>query len=183
MDGSFKGWGSGLLGVIIFSGSLPATRLAVADFDPLFLTSARAALAGVLAVALLAATKQTRRARPTRADIWPLLIVGLGVVLGYPLLSALALQHMGSAHSIVFLGLLPLATAMFGVVYGGERPKAPFWVFSSIGGLSVAAFALSQGGSRSRIGDLLMLAGILLCGLGYGGGAVLWCCFFVCEVI
>ena len=82
-------------------------------------------------------------------------------------------QHITSAHSIVFIGLLPLATAIFGVLRGGERPGWAFWVFAVIGGLSVAGFALSQGGDASLKGDLLMVAAILLCGLGYAEGATL----------
>ena len=50
-DWGGKGWGSGLLGVLIFSGSLPATRVAVAGFSPLFLTGARAAIAALLGAA------------------------------------------------------------------------------------------------------------------------------------
>ncbi|MGB3045848.1 MAG: DMT family transporter [Xanthobacteraceae bacterium] len=167
---SVEGWGSGLLGVIIFSGSLPATRVAVADFSPLFLTSVRAVIAAVLGAGLLVLLRQ---ARPKREDILSLAIVALGVVVGFPLLTALALQHVTSAHSIVFIGLLPLATAIFGVLRGGERPKPLFWLFSCIGSATVVAFALSNGGSGSLAGDLLMLASIVLCGLGYAEGAKL----------
>jgi drug/metabolite transporter (DMT)-like permease len=170
MEQTSKGWGSGLLGVVIFSGSLPATRAAVGDFSPLFLTSARAVIAAVLGVVFLWALRQ---GRPAKSDLIPLVIVALGVVVGFPLLTALALQHVTSAHSIVFVGLLPLATAIFGVLRGGERPRPAFWIFSVVGGLSVAGFALSQGGSTSLTGDLLMVAAILLCGLGYAEGAVL----------
>lgn len=167
---SVEGWGSGLLGVIIFSGSLPATRVAVADFSPLFLTSARAVIAAALGAGLLVLLKQ---ARPKREDILSLAIVALGVVVGFPLLTALALQHITSAHSIVFIGLLPLATAIFGVLRGGERPKLPFWLFSCFGSATVIAFALSNGGSGSLTGDLLMVAAVVLCGLGYAEGAKL----------
>lgn len=167
---SVEGWGSGLLGVIIFSGSLPATRVAVADFSPLFLTSVRAVIAAVLGAGLLVLLKQ---ARPKRQDILSLAIVALGVVIGFPLLTALALQHITSAHSIVFIGLLPLATAIFGVLRGGERPKLPFWLFSCFGSATVIAFALSNGGSGSLTGDLLMVAAVVLCGLGYAEGAKL----------
>lgn len=167
---SVEGWGSGLLGVIIFSGSLPATRVAVADFSPLFLTSARAVIAALLGAALLVLLRQ---ARPHRDDIQSLAIVALGVVIGFPLLTAFALQHITSAHSIVFIGLLPLATAIFGVLRGGERPKPLFWLFSCLGSATVVAFALSNGGSGSLIGDLLMIASIILCGLGYAEGAKL----------
>ena len=170
MQRTTEGWGSGLIGVIIFSGSLPATRVAVGSFTPLFLTSARAIIAAVLGAALLLALRQMR---PAAKDLGSLAIVALGVVIGFPLLTALALQHITSAHSIVFIGLLPLATAIFGVLRGGERPQLAFWLFSIVGSLSVAGFALSQSGSASLAGDLLMVAAILLCGLGYAEGATL----------
>jgi drug/metabolite transporter (DMT)-like permease len=161
---------NGLIGVLIFSGSLPATRLAVAEFDPVFLTAARAAIAGVWGLALLLAFRQPS---PLRGDIGPLLVVGLSVVVGFPLLTALALQYVTSAHSIVFVGLLPLATAFFGVLRGGERPKPLFWLFSGIGSATVVGFALSSGGDVSLVGDLLMVAAIIACGLGYAEGAKL----------
>ena len=164
------GWGNGLLGVIIFNGSLPATRVGVAAFSPMFLTSARAAIAAVLGAAFLFGLRQ---ARPSRADMVPLVIVAIGVVVGFPLFTALALQHITSAHSIVYIGLLPLSTAMFGVLRGGERPKPAFWIFSMIGAATVAGFALYNSDSASVTGDLMMVAAILLCGLGYAEGATL----------
>ncbi|MBI0330442.1 DMT family transporter [Burkholderia plantarii] len=168
MQTSTQGWLNGFLGVVIFSGSLPATRIAVHGFDPVFLTVARAAIAGLLAIVLLAAFRERR---PARADLMPLAIVALGVVVGFPLLTALALRHVTSAHAIVFVGLLPLATAAFGVLRGGERPRAAFWLFSSLGSAAVAAFALRDGLHASPLGDLLMLAAIVACGLGYAEGA------------
>jgi drug/metabolite transporter (DMT)-like permease len=170
MNTTTRGWGSGLLGVIIFSASLPATRAAVGDFTPLFLTSARAVIAALLAMALLVALRQER---PSRDDLFSLAVVALGVVVGFPLLTALALQHVTSAHSIVFIGLLPLFTAIFGVLRGGERPRPAFWFFSCLGAALVAGFALSESGSASLSGDLLMLGAIVVCGLGYAEGATL----------
>ncbi|SFT72814.1 DMT family transporter [Mesorhizobium sp. YR577] len=170
MDRVTSGWINGFVGVLIFSGSLPATRAAVADFDPVFLTVARATIAAVLALAFLLIFREKR---PARADLVSLVVVALGVVVGFPLLTALALQYVTSAHSIVFVGLLPLATAVFGVLRGGERPKPAFWLFSCIGSALVAGFALMQGVDASPIGDLLMLAAIVLCGLGYAEGAKL----------
>ncbi|HEB0054454.1 TPA: DMT family transporter [Serratia marcescens] len=161
---------NGFLGMIIFSGSLPATRVAVLELDPLFLTAVRAAIAALLALCALLITRQ---ARPRRADLPPLLFVALGVVIGFPLLTALALQHTTSAHSLVYIGLLPLATAGFGVLRGGERPKPAFWVFSGVGAALVGAFALSQGSGGAWQGDALMVGAVLLCGLGYAEGAVL----------
>src|SRR4029453_14164890 len=113
-------------------------------FDPLFLTFARASIAGLLAGALLVVLRQARAprggfARPAifflgvGVGFSGLCIFSLGVVVGFPLLTALALQHITAARSIVFIGLLPLATAIFGVVRGGERPKPAFWLFSVAG--------------------------------------------------
>lgn len=170
MQATTAGWGSGLLGVLIFSGSLPATRVAVEGFTPLFLTSARAVIAALLGTALLLLLRQ---ARPARGDLVSLAIVAIGVVVGFPLLTALALQHITAAHSTVFIGLLPLATAIFGVLRGGERPKPAFWLFSCGGSFLVAGFALTQDGEAHLTGDLLMVAAILLCGLGYAEGASL----------
>lgn len=170
MREKLAGWGSGLVGVIIFSGSLPATRVAVGSFSPLFLTAARAVIAAALGAALLMLWRQKR---PAASDALPLAIVSIGVVIGFPLLTALALQHITSAHSIVFIGLLPLATALFGVIRGGERPQPAFWLFSVAGAACVAGFAMTQSAGASLTGDLLMIAAVLLCGLGYAEGAAL----------
>jgi drug/metabolite transporter (DMT)-like permease len=167
MDRTASGWVNGFLGMLIFSGSLPATRAAVAAFDPVFLTVARAGIAGVLALALLVVFRQKR---PARGDMISLAVVACGVVIGFPLLTALALKHVTSAHSVVFIALLPLSTAIFGVIRGGERPRPAFWLFSCLGGALVAGFALAQGRGASPVGDLLMIAAIVVCGLGYAEG-------------
>ncbi|AZE78903.1 DMT family transporter [Pseudomonas synxantha] len=170
LDSSTQGWINGFIGVVIFSGSLPATRLAVMEFDPVFLTMLRATLAALLGICLLWLFKEQR---PARQQWAPLIIVALGVVIGFPLLTALALQYVTSAHSIVFIGLLPLATAVFGVLRGGERPRPVFWLFSTLGSLLVMGYALAQGLSAAPAGDLLMLLAVLVCGLGYAEGAKL----------
>jgi drug/metabolite transporter (DMT)-like permease len=168
MQRATEAWGNGLLGVIIFSGSLPATRVAVGGVTPVFLTSARAVIAALLGAVLLLVLRQQW---PERRDLLALTITAFGVVVGFPLLTALALQHITSARSIVFIGLLPLATAMFGVVRGGERPKPMFWLFAMIGAALVAGFALIHSEPASLTGDLYMIAAILVCGLGYAEGA------------
>ncbi|GAA4442540.1 DMT family transporter [Ravibacter arvi] len=165
-----QGWLNGFIGVLLFSGSLPATRLAVLEFNPVFVTLARASVAGMLALAALLIFKGKR---PERQQIFPLVIVTLGVVVGFPLLSALALQYITSAHSIVFVGILPVTTAIFAIIRGGERPGPAFWIFSVMGSLLVAGYAAAQGLTASPAGDLLMLGAVLLCGLGYAEGAKL----------
>jgi len=169
MDKTVSGWINGLIGVVIFAGSLPATRAAVMDFDPLFLTCARATIAGLLGWVLLRGFAGQRR--PARADIPYLILTALGVVLGFPLLTALALQYVSSAHSIVFIGLLPLSTALFGVIRAGEQPRPVFWLFAIAGSACVVTYAFTGGIEASLRGDLLMLAAIVVCGMGYAEGA------------
>ncbi|MGO2305458.1 MAG: DMT family transporter [Providencia sp.] len=165
-----RGWVNGFIGVVIFSGSLPATKAAIAGFPPDFLTILRAIFAGVLAIIILMVLQQNI---PHKKQLIPLSIVAIGVVIGFPFLTALALQHVSSAHSIVFLGLLPLITALFGALRTGERPNKIFWFFAVLGSLLVMSFALMQKGEISIIGDVYMVSAIVLCGLGYAEGAVL----------
>jgi drug/metabolite transporter (DMT)-like permease len=161
---------NGFIAVLIFSGSMPATKAAVLDMSPLFVTVTRAGIAGLLA---LCALLLFRERRPQKAQLCSLAIVAMGAVIGFPLLSALALQYITSAHSLVFMGVLPLTTAIFGVVRGGERPQPIFWFFAILGSLLVIGYAVSQGLSASPVGDVLMLLAVVVCGLGYAEGAKL----------
>jgi drug/metabolite transporter (DMT)-like permease len=170
MDAKTRGWANGMTAVAMFAGSMPATRLAIVGIAPLLLTSARALIAGLIGGALLLLGRQPLpQGRQWRA----LAVVAGGCVLGFPLLSALALQHISAARSLVFTGLLPLSTATFGVLRGKERPAPAFWAFAAVGAAAVAGFALSRGAPGSAAGDALMLAAVIVCGLGYAEGAVL----------
>ena len=161
-------WLNGLLGVVIFSGSLPATRLALQGFEPLFLTYGRAsiaAMAGAIALSLF------EKKLPRKDELAGLAVVALGVVIGFPLLTALALQHMTAARGLLYVALLPVMTAVFAVVRAGERPRPPFWFFSLAASLLVMGFAFTTGQVSGTLpGDLMMLAAVILCGLGYAEG-------------
>lgn len=171
MNRFMNGWVNGFIGVVIFAGSLPATRVAVMGFEPGFLTAARAAIAGILGLILILVLKEKK---PAKKDWWPLAIVALGVVIGFPLFTALALQYMNAAHSIVFVSLLPLATAIFAVMRGGEKPNQFFWIFAVLGSAVVFAYMFFISGDTSLgIGDFYMLMAIIFCGFGYAEGGVL----------
>lgn len=169
-ESSANGWVNGFIGILIFSGSLPATKVAVLDLSPVFLTAARASIAAIPALIVLLLFKEKR---PAGKQLFSLIVVALGVVVGFPLLTALALRYITSAHSMVFLGILPLVTAVFGILRGGERPKPLFWLFSVIGSLLVVGYAVAQGINESPEGNVLMLAAIVFCGLGYAEGSKL----------
>jgi len=165
------GWITGFIGVLIFSGSLPATRLAVLQIDPVYLTVIRASIAGILGGALLLVFREKL---PTPSELISLALVSGGVVIGFPLFSALALQYVTSAHAIVFIGLLPLSTAIFAVLRGDSNPSWRFWMFSLTGSAAVAFFALMKdqsGGDFSLYGNVMMLLSVIVCGYGYAEGA------------
>lgn len=164
-----SGLALGTLGVIGFSFSLPATKLAVADLDPWFVAFGRAAVAGLLALFVL---RLGAAPRPTRAHWRRLALVVLGVVVGFPLLTSLALAELPAAHAIVMVGLLPAATAVAAVLRAGERPALPFWLAAGAGSAAVVAFAASGGARGLEPADLGLLLGVALCGLGYAEGAV-----------
>ncbi len=159
----------GALGVLGFSFSLPATKLAVGGLDPWFVAFGRAAVAGLLSLVVL---RVGAAPRPTRAHWRRLVLVVLGVVVGFPLLTSIALAELPAAHAIVMIGLLPAATAVAAVLRAGERPALPFWLAAGAGTAAVIAFAASGGAQGFELADLGMLAAVALCGLGYAEGAV-----------
>jgi len=158
----------GLLGVVAFSGTLPATRVAVAYLDPVFVGLGRALVAAVLAAIVLAAT---RSPWPALA-LWPrLALVAAGVVVGWPVLSAFAMRHVPASHGAVVAGLLPLATALAGAWLAHERPSRRFWMCAMLGSAVVVAFALWEGGGAPQWADLLLVGAVLAAAVGYAEGA------------
>jgi drug/metabolite transporter (DMT)-like permease len=170
--GRVAGLALGALGVLAFSMSLPATRAAVQQLDPWFVAFGRAAGAAVLAWAYL---RLTGAPRPTRAQWWRLSVVALGVVVGFPLFTSLALTTQTSAHGAVVIAVLPAITAVFAALRAGERPPPLFWVASAGGLLAVLAFLGASGAVRGAlsVADLFLLAAVVLCGLGYAEGGAL----------
>jgi drug/metabolite transporter (DMT)-like permease len=160
----------GSLGIVGFSFSLPATRLAVADLDPWLVAFGRATVAaGLAAIYLLA----TRAPRPTRDHARSLAIVAAGVVVGFPLLTSLALEVQTAAHGAVVIAILPAATAVAAVKRAHEHPSRAFWLAASAGLVAVLAFVLTQGVSGLQAGDVFLLAAVVLCAIGYAEGGAL----------
>jgi drug/metabolite transporter (DMT)-like permease len=161
------GFAFGFLGVLIFSFTLPATRIAVQDLDATFVGLGRAIVAAVLAALALLITRQPL---PTRGQALRLAVVALGVVVGFPLLSAWALRTAPASHSAIVNGLLPMTTAIIGVLWDGDRPAPLFWVAALIGMITVVGFVLIEGKTGLVTSDLAMLGAVLIGGVGYVGG-------------
>lgn len=168
------GLGWGLLGVAAFSLTLPVTRIAVQDggLTPLFVGSARAVIAALLAAAALALTRQHF---PQRRQWARLALVAGGVVLGFPLLTSFALTTAPASHGAVVIGLLPAATAVAAVLRGHERPPLFFWIMAGAGAAAVLVFAALHGGGLGGLhwSDLLLFGAVAAAAVGYAEGGLL----------
>lgn len=156
--------------MLLFSLSFPATKVAVADLDPYFVAFGRAVVAGVLAAAYL---WRVRAPRPNPVQLRQLLIVVGGVVIGFPLLSSIALQEETSSHGAVVIALLPAATAVAAVLRAHEHPSLAFWLAAGAGLVAVLVFVAAQGVARIGQPDVLLLVAVAICGLGYAQGGAL----------
>jgi drug/metabolite transporter (DMT)-like permease len=165
------GLGWGFFGVALFALSVPLTRSAVDHMNPVFITSGRAVVAAVLAIAFLYFRKQPL---PTRRQVWRLFLIGGGVVVGFPLFTGLALQTVPASHAAVVVGLLPAATAVISVIITGERPPLRFCIFAIAGAVAVVVFtATSHSGFEPlQLEDLYLLAAVVVTAYGYAEGAL-----------
>ncbi|WP_443113953.1 DMT family transporter [Herbaspirillum seropedicae] len=162
-----RGMWLGLIGVAVFSLTLPFTRIAVAELSPAFVAFGRAVVAGLCSLALLA---WMRAPRPNAQQLRGLVITALGVVVGFPLFSSIAMRYVPAAHGAVVVGLLPLATALFGALRFGERPSAGFWLSALAGSGIVIAFALRAGGGSFHAADFALFAAVITAAMGYAEG-------------
>ena len=170
MNKESKGMLIGFVGILIFSLTLPVSKIAVLSFDPYFIAFGRACLAGLVALAYLAYTKALL---PRKTDVLKFIVIALGVVFGFPIFTTVAMKEGSSSHGAVILGMMPLATTVIGVLRFKERPSIGFWLASLLGaGLVVVYALLKSDGSFTYIDGLLVLGGICAC-IGYVEGGEL----------
>ena len=170
MNKESKGMLIGFIGIFIFSLTLPVSKVAVLSFNPYFIAFGRAALAGLAALIYLALKKE---ATPTKVDFIKFVVIALGIVFGFPILTTVAMAYGSSSHGAVILGMMPLATTVIGVLRFKERPSLGFWLVSLLGAALVVLYALlKSSGSFTYIDGLLVLGGISAC-IGYVEGAEL----------
>ena len=160
----------GFIGVACFSVSLPVTRVAVREFGVLFPSFGRAVLAAALAIAVVIATHTPIPPR----RLWPrLAIIAMGVVVGFPAFTGMALQHAPAGHGSVVIGLLPAATAGLSVLRTGDRPSARYWMFAALGAGAIVWLTIARGTRDIAIGDAYLLGAVLSAAIGYTEGAII----------
>jgi drug/metabolite transporter (DMT)-like permease len=160
----------GFLGVAAFSLTLPATKVAVTTMDGLVVGLGRSLVAAACALLLLIWC----RVPVPRRGLWPRLgLIVIGVIVGFPLFTALALRRVPSSHGAIVVGLLPAATALMGVIRGRERPSFAFWIATTVGLVAILTFCAASGMGRLHLADGFLLIAVLLAALGYAEGALL----------
>jgi drug/metabolite transporter (DMT)-like permease len=169
---NYRGFAFAFIGVLIFSFTLPMVKLALPGFSPWTLTFGRAALAGLLAIAFL---KYSKVQFPERKLLRPLLITASGIVVGWPILTTLALQETTSAHAAVITAGLPLVTAILAVTRLHERVPKTFWFAALVGTFTLVVYAWIHGGQEgaSLKADLYLLGAVVAAAIGYVEGAAL----------
>jgi len=165
-----RGLWLGITAVLIFSLTLPVTRLVVDVFDPIFIGLGRAVLAAIVAAVLL---MLYRPVLPDRKQVFALCITAAGVVIGFPVLSAWAMQSVHASHGGIMLGMLPLLTALVSVFITQEKPSLGFWLAACLGSLLVIGFALIKGEGSFQFGDIALFGAILSAAIGYAMGGKL----------
>jgi drug/metabolite transporter (DMT)-like permease len=162
-----RGYLLGLIGVAIFSLTLPFTKLAVRELDPLFISTGRTVVAALVAIPLLLISRQPW---PDRSDLKQLLVIAAGVVFGFPILSSVAMRTAPASHGSVVLALLPLGTAFMSTIFAGEKPSRTFWAWSLLGSSTVIVYAVWDGGAALHAADSLLVLAVIAAAMGYAAG-------------
>ena len=171
------GYWLGVLGVLIFAITLPATRLATGpdsdpQLSPAFVTAGRAALAGLLSAVFLLLT---RSPWPQRQHWRSLGLAVAGNVFGFPVMLALALRSVTATHAAVIMALGPLATAVAVALMMGQRARPAFWACAVAGSALVVLFAWLRaqdaGGFGLAWADVLLVGAVIAAAVGYVAGA------------
>ncbi len=164
MDRETKGLWLGLVGVVIFSMTLPATKMAVSDFGAVPLSFYRATIAGLAALIYLLIKNISL---PKRNDLPTLAIISVLISFVFPISIAIAMQNLPSSHGGIVLGISPLLTALFATLRFGERPSRGFWITAIIGSGLVIAFSIQQSDSTLQASDIALLLAAVSASYGY----------------
>ncbi len=163
-----KGLIFGMLGVAGFSLTLPMTRLAVVNLDPAQVIIWRGFLASILAILMLV----IRRPPIPPRSVWKaIFLAGFGTLFGFSTFMTLGMTTVSASHGAVVIGLLPLATAIFAVLIGREKPSLGFWIMSAVGTIITLTFVLRQAEGGMAVGHIFLLLAVVFASMGYSFGA------------
>ena len=165
------GWIFTSIGVACFSLSFVTARLALRGFDPWLIALARGAGAGLVAALCVWLGKYPV---PVRRQVVRLGLAAIGIVFVFPIFTTIALKTVPASHGATVAAVLPLLTALFGVLRKRESAPLAFWIIAGCGTLVVAWFLMSRSnGLQLNQADILILLACLACAYGYAEGGLL----------
>lgn len=155
------------IGVLIFSLTLPVTKIALTQFETTQIVVWRGLIACMLAATILL---NLRPKFPNPKQWRDLVFCACGTVFGFPTFLTLGLQTVPASHGAIVVGLLPLATTVISALITKERPSPAFWLVSIFGTLLTLLFVLKQTNGVPQIGHIYLFISVLLAALGYTFG-------------
>ena len=146
---------TGFLAILLFAGTIPATKLVLEIYSPLHVTALRASCATLFAIIFFIYLKlknlQKRDYMSLKIsvrfkinEIYELLVIGLLIVFGFPGAVAFALAEVSSAYTAVILSMLPLCLSAAAVIMAKEKPPLLFWFYSFAAAALVGIFMVNE---------------------------------------
>ncbi len=132
-------------------------KLALAHSPPLFLTSARMLLAGILLVGFIALTKRTL----LKLNLKQFLSICLLAVFSIYLSNAFefwSLQHMTAAKTCFLYSLSPFFAAFFSYLHFGEKMNGRKWIGMAIGFAGIIPVLAMQKGADELLSSFAYLS-------------------------
>lgn len=160
--------------VMVAWGATPVlTRLATEDIASVLVAVGRTALAGVVALPLLAAMRQPLAPAGRRRTL--LVASSMTGFVVFPLLYTVGQARTSAMHGAIILAALPVFTGLYAALVSRHRP-ASRWLAGCAVALAgevviIGIRAGSAGGDPTVVGDLLVLASGLAVSAGYVAGA------------
>ena len=174
-----KGFIYGFVGIIIFSITPTATKIALGlnnnELSPEFITFGRSAVAGILSFAYLFLSK---RRIPKLKYLFDFSVIALCITVAFPLSLSLGLIYSTSIHAGVILAFLPLATAILASFYFKQKASLGFWVCAFIGCVLIVIYILIHSHDENKklelsYSDILFCIAVIVAAIGYNFGAKL----------
>ena len=164
--------GVAMIAMVIWGATPVATKLGVAEIDPLVIGMLRTLLAAAITAPLAVIL---RVARPRgRREFSLLAAASLGGFVGFPLLFSIGIALTSAAHGALVLASLPVFTGLFVAIAEKRRPSPRWWLGSAIamtGEVLLVGFRFGFKDAGAGVtGDLIIFASCAAASLGYVAG-------------
>ena len=167
-----------IITLVFWGGTAIANRYAVGFADPITVATLRSMLAG--AIALVVALAMRLEFPSERNDRILLLLSGLFSFAIWPLAISLGVARTTASHAALIMAMLPVFTVLIASVVHRTVPPLAWWFGGVLALIATTILITYRGGSfavadssSAVVGDLIILAGCVLCSAGYVAGAKL----------